>query len=91
MDFIILTRSAYSDRYGRNKWDRYFHSWHNAKKVMDEEVEEYTKKSGFTLVRKLDRMNAEKGFYEYEATLEKEYSEGKATLTFAIVGGYFCD
>ena len=91
MDFIILTRSAYSDKYGRNSWDRYFHSWDNAKKVMDGEVQEYTKKNGFTLVRKLDRMNVEKGFYEYEATLEKEYSEGKATLTFAIVGGYFCD
>lgn len=91
MDFIILREVAYSDKYGRNPWDRYFRSWDNAKKVMDEEVQEYTKKSGFTLVRKLDRMNVEKGFYEYEATLEKEYDEGKTTLTFAIVGGYFCD
>jgi len=91
MEFSILTRSVYSDKYGRNSWDRYFRSWDNAKKIMDEEVHEYTEKRGFTLVRKLDRMNVEKGFYEYEATLEKEYSEDKATLTFAIVDGYFCD
>ena len=73
-----------------NAYQRYFKSFDSAKKVMDEEVSRWISEGAEPLM-KIDRMNIEKGFYEYEANL-KLIEDGKTyNVSFALLDGYFQD
>jgi hypothetical protein len=81
--FTILIK-----RVGNRRFDRYYKSWENAKNAMDnEEVEDFLN-HGYKVKNKIDRMNKEKGFYEYEVTLTKENEE---EVRLALVDGFFMD
>lgn len=68
-------------------FDRYFHKWENAKKVLEEELTDL-KKSGWKLIEHRDRFNYEKGFEIFDYALETPEGEG-ACLT--LMNGYFSD
>lgn len=74
-------------------FDRYFKSFNSAKECMLGEIESLKKVYGAAArcVRNTDRMNTEKGFYEFEQVWEIETLNGKETMSFAIIDGYFED
>ncbi len=81
--FTILVK-----RVGNRRFDRYYKNWENAEKAMEyEEVADFLN-SGYMIKNRIDRMNNEKGFYEYEVTLTKENEE---EVSLALIDGYFMD
>lgn len=88
--FTILSKTSKSDEFGKNTFDRYYHSWDKAKEVLNKEVEELVK-GGAKVVRSLDYFNAAKGFYVYQKDLKLKVKEFTMEFTFALVDGYFQD
>jgi hypothetical protein len=88
--FTILLKRVQSKEFGKIEFNRYFKSWSKAKKVMDEEVNNRIN-SGATIKRSLDRMNIEKGFYEYEVILKPRENEPITEVSYALIDGYFQD
>lgn len=81
--FTILIK-----RVGNRRFDRYYKNWENAQNAMEyEEVADFLN-SGYMIKNRIDRMNKEKGFYEYEVTLTKENEE---EVSLALVDGFFMD
>lgn len=81
--FTILIK-----RVGNRRFDRYYKNWENAQNAMEyEEVADFLN-SGYIIKNRIDRMNNEKGFYEYEVTLTKENEE---EVSLALIDGYFMD
>jgi len=88
--FTIFTKKTNSSKYGKHTFDRYYKSWKNAKDEMDNEVNQWLG-MGATIVWEIDRMNAEKGFYEYQTDLRLEKDGEVYECSFALVDGYFQD
>lgn len=84
--FTTLTKVSFTLEYRKSVFDRYFHKWENAKKVMDDETAEM-QKSGWAVIDAKDWMNTVKGFYEYEKVLKKDDTK----IHFALIGTYFAD
>lgn len=81
--FVIYTKSV-----GGRKHDRYFKSWENAKKELLTDLKCMTEQLGWKQTRKLDRMNEDKGFYEFEYNLITEEGE---KVVLALIDSYFED
>jgi len=79
--------TIYSKNVGGRIFDRYFHLWKNAEKLLLEELEGL-KKSGWKVTRKTDKMNLEKGFWEYQYDLLTPNGED---ATLSLLDGYFAD
>lgn len=80
--FTIYTRTV-----GGRRYDTYFRSWKRAKEALEADVKQQ-QKSGWVIKRKMNCMNHDKGFYEYQYDFVTPDNE-KATL--ALVNGYFSD
>lgn len=81
--FVTYTKSV-----GGRKHDRYFKSWENAKKELLADVNRMTTQLGWKLTGKLDRMNKDKGFYEFQYNLITDDGE---EVVMALVNSYFED
>lgn len=80
--------AIYTKNVGGRVNDRYFISHENAKRELLKDVEDLKNDCGGAILRKIDRMNTSKGFYEFEYRMVLENGE-RATL--AIIDGYFED
>lgn len=88
--FTILLKRVQSKRFGKIESNRYFKNWDNAKAVMDEEVDSWINE-GAKVTTNIDRMNIEKGFYEYEKILKPRENEPITEVSYALIDGYFQD
>lgn len=79
--------TIYTSIVGGRRFDTYFRSWERAKEALEDDVRQH-QKSGWVITRKLDCMNHEKGFYEYQYDFVTPDNE-KATL--ALIDGHFSD
>lgn len=68
--------------------DTYYRNYDYAKHELHKSVENTMKILGGTITRKIDRMNTEKGFYEYQ--VEATLSTGEK-CTWALIEEYFSD
>ena len=68
--------------------DRYFKNYDAAKRELKADVERMRDVCGGKVTERIDRMNEDKGFYEYEVRMTLENGE---TASHAIVDGYFED
>lgn len=67
--------------------DRFFRSWENAKCALIDEVDEFVSRYGWEIIRKIDKMNIEKGFYDFQYDIRK----GGMKATLSLLDGYFID
>lgn len=67
---------------------RYFKNWKNAERAMLEDVEHIKRLMPVIDEVHIDRMNADKGFYEREETL---VVCGGSRFHYALLDGYFED
>jgi len=79
--------TIYRKRVGGQVFDRYYKEWDNAKHELLNELAG-TEKDGWTIDRRLDYFNAEKGFYIFEVYGRTDAGE---RFTLALVDGYFRD
>jgi hypothetical protein len=79
--------TIFRKRVGDIVFDRYYKKWGNAKDALEKEVADMLSVD-CKITKRLDRMNHEKGFYEYEVCL-KTYLGEDACL--ALIDGYFID
>lgn len=72
-------------------FDRYFKSFNSAKECMLGEIESLKKVFGAAArcVRKTDRMNTQKGFYEFEQVWEIDTPKGKEVISYALIQAFF--
>lgn len=89
--FTILSKAVYSPTQERSTFERYFKSWDNAKEAMDDSVNYCISAINAVMTNQLDRFNADKGFYEYEKTLETEMNGETYKIVFALIEGHFED
>lgn len=88
---VVFSTTTNSKRYGRNNHNRYFKDWANAQKEMDKQVETLVK-DGARIVRTLDRMNVDKGFYEYQKDLQFKEENGEVyEMSLSVYDAYFED
>ena len=84
--------AIYRKRVGGRGDDRYFKNYQNARKAIAEDVKrtkELAEEGGLDVkFETIDRMNAEKGFWEYEVRFTNMQGE---RVSLAIVDGYFED
>lgn len=88
--FTILRKRVKTTKYGNNVFDRYFEKWANGQQLMEQEVSELVA-DGAKIIRDIDRMNAIKGFYEYEKCLKKVEDNETYEVTYALIDAYFQD
>ena len=88
--FIILSKTTKFDG-RRGTYETYYKVWNNAEKALNEQVNELVENDA-KIVREWDRMNVEKGFYEYQKDLEMVDKYGDfLEYTFSLLDGYFED
>ena len=68
--------------------DRYFKNYDKAKAKLKQDVQRMRDICHAEVTERIDRMNVEKGFYEYEVRMALPDGE---TASLAIVDGYFED
>lgn len=88
--FTILSRVVYTKKYGRSVYNRYYQSRERAQHKMDNEAKFYLSNGYWKLERQIDRMNHEKGFYEYEIWL-RSTDDKEETMILALLDGHFED
>lgn len=69
-------------------FDRYYHSFENAKKSLEQDVAALVERRGWKITRKIDRMNHCKGFYEFQYDLITDSGEN---ATLSLIEGHFVD
>lgn len=79
--------TIYRKDVGGRKFDRYFHKWENAEKVLEEELADLLK-SGWKQTEHRDYFKCEKGYYIFYYALKTPKGED-AVLT--LMNGYFAD
>lgn len=72
---------------GRRSY-RYFKEWANAEKAMMEDIKGVKNITEVCIESSVDRMNAEKGFYEREETLVTRHG---MKFHYALLDSYFED
>lgn len=80
--------AIYRKRVGGRGDDRYFMSYEKARTEIKADVERMRDICGAKVTERIDRMNVEKGFWEYEVRMALPDGE---TASLAIVDGYFED
>ena len=68
--------------------DRYFRNYERARQEIKQDVERMRDICGAKVTETIDRMNEDKGFWEYEVRMALPNGE---TASLAIVDGYFED
>lgn len=68
--------------------DRYFKNYDAAKRELEADVERMRDICGDKVTERIDRMNEDKGFYEYEVRMTLANGE---KAVHAIIDGYFED
>ena len=79
--------AIYRKNVGGRIFDRYFMDYDNARTELKRDVDVCAKFGG-KVTERIDRMNEDKGFWEYEVRMTT--CEGEQA-SFAIVDGYFED
>ena len=80
--------AIYRKRVGGRGDDRYFKNYDKAKEELKADVQRMRDICHAEVTERIDRMNADKGFYEYEVRMALPNGE---TASLAIVDGYFED
>lgn len=80
--------AIYRKNVGGRVHDRYFKDYDKAKVELKADVERMRDVCSGKITQRIGRMNADKGFYEYEVRMTLENGE---TATHAIIDGYFED
>ena len=80
--------AIYRKDVGGRVHDRYFKNYDKAKEELKADVERMRDICGGKVTERIDRMNVDKGFWEYEVRMTLENGE---TASLAIVDGYFED
>jgi hypothetical protein len=81
--FTVLLKN-----FGGRKSNRYFRKWEKAKAEMNKDVQDCCASLGGKVIETIDRMNAEKGFYEYEK--RAKFPDGEV-CSWSLIDGYFED
>lgn len=68
--------------------DRYFKNYAAARRELHADVQRLRDTCHGKVTKRIDRMNEDKGFYEYEVRMTVDTGE---TATLSIVDGYFED
>lgn len=80
--------AIYRKDVGGRVHDRYFKNYKAAKRELNADVERMRDVCVGKVTERIDRMNVDKGFWEYEVRMTLENGE---TATHAIIDGYFED
>ena len=80
--------AIYRKNVGGRIHDRFFKGYAVAKCELKKDVERMSDVCGGKVIDRIDRMNVEKGFYEYEVRMTTGDGE---QASFAIIDGYFED
>ena len=80
--------AIYRKNVGGRIHDRYFKDYDKAKTELKQDVERMRDVCGGKVTERIDRMNEDKGFWEYEVRMTLNNGE-KCTL--AVIDGYFED
>lgn len=80
--------AIYRKNVGGRILDRYFRDYDNARTKLKRDVERMRDVCGGKVTERIDRMNEDKGFWEYEVRMTT--SEGEQ-VSLAIIDGYFED
>ncbi|MBP3212626.1 MAG: hypothetical protein J6M41_08710 [Prevotella sp.] len=80
--------AIYRKNVGGRILDRYFRDYDNARTELKRDVERMRDVCGGKVTERIDRMNEDKGFWEYEVRMTT--SEGEQ-VSLAIIDGYFED
>jgi len=80
--------AIYRKNVGGRILDRYFKDYDKAKAELKRDEERMRDVCGGKVAERIDRMNEDKGFYEYEVRMTLNNGEA---CSLAIVDGYFED
>lgn len=80
--------AIYRKNVGGRIHDRYFKDYDKAKAELNSDVDRMRDVCGGKVTERIDRMNRDKGFYEYEVRMTTGDGE---QASFAIIDGYFED
>lgn len=80
--------AIYRKNVGGRITDRYFKNYDKAKVELKADVERMRDTCHAKITERIDRMNVDKGFYEYEVRMTLANGE---TASLAILDGYFED
>lgn len=80
--------AIYRKNVGGQVVDRYFKDYAAARRELHADVQRMRDICGGKVTERIDRMNEDKGFWEYEVRMT---IEGGETATHAIIDGYFED
>ena len=83
--------AIYRKRVGDRVHDRYFKDYDAAKRELKADVERMRDVCGGKVTERIDRMNEDKGFYEYEVRMRVNTGAICEQVSLAIVDGYFED
>lgn len=90
MDFINYQKVVVSKEFGRCVYNRYFHSWENAKQRLIDEANSYSNNGTWEVEKTINQFNASKGFYEFEIVL-RSTSKSNNKMVLSLIECYFCD
>ncbi len=79
--------TIYCKNVGGRRFDRYFHKWENAEKVLEEERADLLK-SGWKQIDHRDYFNYEKGYEVFDYTMKTPDGED---VCLTLMHGYFID
>jgi len=83
--------AIYRKNVGGRVHDRYFKNYDAAKRELKADVERMRDVCGGKVTERIDRMNEDKGFYEYEVRMRVNTGTIVEQVSLAIVDGYFED
>lgn len=83
--------AIYRKNVGGRILDRYFRDYDNAKTELKRDVESMCDVCGGKVTERIDRMNEDKGFYEYEVRMRVNTGTIVEQVSLAIIDGYFED
>jgi len=83
--------AIYRKNVGGRVHDRYFKDYESAKRELKTDVERMRDVCDGKVVERIDRMNEDKGFYEYEVRMRVNTGTIVEQASLAIVDGYFED
>ena len=83
--------AIYRKNVGGRIHDRYFKDYDKAKAELKRDVESMRDVCDGQVTERIDRMNVEKGFYEYEVRMRVNTGTIVEQASLAIVDGYFED
>lgn len=83
--------AIYRKNIGGRIHDRYFRDYATAKMVLKQDVERMRDLCGAQVTERIDRMNEDKGFWEYEVRMIVDTGAICEQASLSIVDGYFED